>query len=132
MTTGDVDAHPIVAELAAAMERGEAGVSFPDAAFEKARAALRASPAPDEIVVHLLALGIKTHRIAGPAGFAVLGDLTLLIAEVLGSVQAAADRFAAAGMDKETASVVGAAVANRAPAPTAKAAPAVKPKRGLS
>jgi hypothetical protein len=132
VTSGDVEAHPVVAALAASMERSDAGVSFPLEAFEKVRAALRASPAPDAILVHLIALGMKTHRIAGPAGNAVLGDITLLVAEVLGSAQAAADRFATAGLDKATAARLGAEVANRAPPPAKTAAPTVKAKRGLS
>lgn len=132
MTSGDVAAHPIVAALAASIKQDDAGLSFPPEAVEKARASLR-GVGGDEVAVHLIALGMRTHRIAGAAGKAVLVDLALLLAEVLGSAEAAADGFAAAGMSKEAASLLGAAVASRAPqAPTRPAAPTVKPRRGLS
>lgn len=131
MTAGDVAAHPIVAALAASIRQSDAGLSFAPEAIEKARASLRGEPG-DEVVVHLLALGIKTHRMAGVAGQPVLVELARLVADVLGSAQAAADRFAAAGMSKDAASLLGAAVASRAPEAPKPKGPTVKPKRGLS
>lgn len=132
MTAGsaEVAAHPAVAALAASIQRTDTGVSLPPAAVEQARLALRGGG--DDVVVHLLALGIKTHRIAGAGGDDVVILIASLIGELLGSAQAAADRFAAAGMSKEAAAVLGTSLASRAPQATAPTKTAVKPRRGLS
>jgi len=130
VTAGEVAAHPAVAALAASMVRTDGGVSLPPAAVEQARLALRGGG--DDVVVHLLALGIKTHRIAGTGGDDVVLLIASLIGELLGSAQAAVDRFAGAGMSKEAAAVLGTSLASRAPQAPAAAATAVKPRRGLS
>ena len=126
----DVAAHPAVAALAASIQRTDTGVSLPAAAVEQARVALRGGG--DDVVVHLLALGIKTHRIAGAGGDDVVILIASLVGELLGSAQAAADRFAQAGMSKEAAALLGSSLASRAPQAPAPAAVAVKPRRGLS
>jgi hypothetical protein len=121
-----------VAELAAAIQRSpdETLVAIPPEAIEKARARMRALDDPD-IVAHLIALAVKTKRIAGDGGLPVLAALALLVAEKLGSVDDAADRFGAAGI-ANAASLIGASAEARAPREQPKAAPTVKPKRGLS
>ena len=126
----DVELHPIAAELAAAMVRSPAGLSLPTAAVEKAEAKLRATSDP-RAVEHLVALAVRTQRIAGDAGLAVNIVLALLVAEKLGSATAARDKFAAGG-HPDAAALLGKAAEARAPVDASKpAAPPVKAKRGL-
>lgn len=73
---------------------------------------------------------MKIKRLAGDGGIPAIAALALLVAEKIGSVAAAADRFNAAGIDNaaQLLGVVEPTRAPREPKPQAH----VKPKRGLS
>ena len=127
-----VDLHPIAAALAKAITRSDDGksVSLPDAAVESARAALRL--ADDDAVVHLIALAVKTRRIAGEGALPVIVAIGFLVGDKLGSKQAAADRFADAGMASEAKALLASTPPVRAPQADHKpATPTVKARRGL-
>lgn len=132
MTSERIELHPVVAGLAAAMERSPDGtrVVLPPPAIEAARAKVLASTDP-EVVQHLIALAVKVHRIAGDGGFPVIAAIALLVAEKLGSATAAADKFGAAGL-ADAAAAIGGTQPVRAPREAAPAGPAVKARRGLS
>ena len=126
----DVQSHPAVAELAASLKPGPPH-SYPPEALDKMRKALRAA-GDDTVVTHLLALGVKVHRVAGAAGQPLLTQIATLAAEALGSMQAVADGFANAGMSKDAASAIGANTPTRAPNEKRPAGLQVKARRGLS
>src|SRR5688572_16231018 len=130
----NIELHPIVAELAATMERSadKASVSFPNQALERTQSKLRATT-DNEPVVHLIALAAKIKRIAGDGGLAAIVSIGLLIADKLGSAQAAADKLEGAGLAKEAQSFLGKVGETRAPRDDHKPpTPTVKAKRGLS
>ncbi len=128
----DIELHPIVAELSGAIQRStdKTGVVIAPDDIERARGRLRLSDDPD-VVAHLVALAVKTQRVAGEGGLPVIAALLLLVAEKLGSASAAADRFGAAGI-ANAAALVGGNVELRAPREQQQAPPTAKPKRGLS
>jgi hypothetical protein len=126
----DIEAHPVVAELAASLVRDK--VTYPAPAIEKVRAALRADAQRDTIARQLIMLGMKAHRIAGEAADPLLIQLATLVAESLGSAAAAADAFARAGMSKDVADRIGGSTPTRAPEERAPPPQQVKARRGLS
>jgi hypothetical protein len=130
----DVTLHPVVAALAATMVRSadKKSVSFPLDAVEKAAAGARTSTDP-AVVRDLIALAVKIKRIAGDGGLAAIVEIGLIVAEKLGSTQAAGDQLEAAGVAKDAAALLGKAVETRAPRsePTKPNAPNIKAKRGL-
>lgn len=133
MIQGTVELHPIVAELAASMERSadKKQVAFPPDVVEKARARVRAAEEP-ELLSHLIALAVKIKRLAGDGGTPAIAALALLVADKLGSVDDAADRFHAAGI-ANAGQLLGVVEKSRAPRVEPKPPKlAVKPKRGLS
>ena len=129
---GDVELHPIVADLAASMQRSpdKTLIAIPPEVLEKARARVRSSKDAD-VLTHLVALAVKINRLAGDGGTPAIAALMLLVAEKLGSAQDAADRFSAAGISN-AAQLLGVTEAARAPREQPKPQAAVKPKRGLS
>jgi hypothetical protein len=129
----DVELHPIVAELAAAMERSEDGKSvfFSTPSVERAAAKLRATDG-DVVLSHLVALAVKIKRVAGEGGVAAVMSIALLVADKLGSKDAAADRLEAAGLGADAKAFLGQSTEKRAPQePNKPAPPTVKAKRGL-
>lgn len=128
-----VELHPVVAELAASMERSpdKKQVAFPPEALEKARARVRTAAEP-ELLSHLIALAVKIKRLAGDGGTPAIAALALLVADKLGSVEDAADRFSAAGI-VNAGQLLGVVEKSRAPREDPKVPKlTVKPKRGLS
>ncbi len=111
--------HPAVAALAAAIVRQGDGVAVKDGAVDA-----------EVAVKDLLALAAKTRRIAGDGGFAVVVVIAGLVAEKLGSQQAAGDRFASAGLKDERLFSSEPLTAPRADSRPTTTAP-VKAKRGL-
>jgi hypothetical protein len=128
----DVELHPIVAELSAAMQRSsdKKQVAFPPDVLEKTRARVRAS-SEDEVLAHLIALAVKIKRVAGDGGMPAIAAIAMLVADKLGSASDAADRFNAAGISN-AAALLGVSDPIRAPREQTKAAAPVKAKRGLS
>lgn len=129
----DVELHPIVAALAGAIQRSpdKSLVAIPPDIVDKARAQVRANDDP-ELIPHLIALAVKTRRVAGDGGIPVIAALALLVAEKLGSHDDVADRFAAAGI-ADAKALLGTVTTSRAPRDEKKpAALTVKAKRGLS
>lgn len=131
--TGDIELHPIVSELAGAMERSEDGtfVFFSTPSVERAAAKLRATDG-DAVLTHLVALAVKLKRVAGDGGAAAIMSIGLLLADKLGSKDAAASRLEAAGLGSDAKALLGQRTEKRAPQePSKPAPPTVKPKRGL-
>lgn len=129
---GDVELHPIVAELAASMQRSadKKLIAIPPEVIEKARARVRSSNDGD-VLIQLVALAAKINRLAGDGGTPAIAALMLLVADKLGSAQDAADRFSAAGITN-AAQLLGGTETSRAPREQPKPQATVKPKRGLS
>ncbi len=129
---GTVELHPIVAELAAGMQRSadNTTVTFPPAVVDRARARVHGSDDP-EVLAHLIALAVKIRRIAGDGGTPAIEVLAQLVADKLGSAADAADRFSAAGISN-AAQLLGVVETTRAPREQPKAQATVRPKRGLS
>lgn len=126
--------HPIVAELAASMQRSDdkSVLFFPPELVDKTRARIRAEASSnDDVLAHLLALAAKINRIAGEGGRPAMAALVLLVVERVGSVEVASDHFGAIGI-QNASQLLGTIEPSRAPREQPKAAPAVKPKRGLS
>lgn len=128
----DVTLHPIAAALAAAFARSpdKTQLAIPPEAIEKARAQLKATDDPSA-VTHLVALAVKTRRVAGAGALPALAAIGMLVMEKLGSSEKAHDMFAAAGLHDEAAALLGTTTEVRAPREQPPAAPTVKPKRGL-
>lgn len=99
-----VQAHPIVAELAASLQRDT--MTYPPAAIDKVRLALRADVKAGTLARHLIALGVKAHRIGGDAADPLILQLAALVAESLGTA-AATDAFVRAGMSTDLAQRIG-------------------------
>ena len=129
--TNLVEAHPIVAALAAAIVRDGAQLRFPREAVDRVEKEL-VTAAP-EVAQQLAALGVKARRIAGDQAMPLLIDLYVLITIALGNTEKARDAFAAAGLDSAAAEAVGAReVARPAITPITPAMPTVKARRGLA
>jgi hypothetical protein len=131
--TGDVELHPIAAELAAAMQRSpdKKQIAFPPEVIERARARVRSSNDGDEVLAHLIALAAKIKRLAGDGGTPAIAALVMIVVDKLGSVDEAADRFNAAGITN-AAQLLGSIETSRAPREQPKPQATVRPKRGLS
>lgn len=129
--TGDVTLHPIAAALAAAVARSpdKRLLAIPPEAIEKARAQLMAT-SDEDAVPALIALAVKTLRIAGDGALPALAAIGLLVVEKLGSAKAH-DMFAAAGLKAEAAALLATSTEVRAPRAQPKVAPTVKATRGL-
>ena len=106
-------------------------LALPPEAIEKARAQLKVTSDSDA-VPHLVALAVKTRRIAGDGALPALAAIGLLVLEKLGSSEEAHDLFAAAGLKDEAAAFLGSATEARAPREAARPSATVKPRRGLS
>lgn len=72
----DLEAHPVVAELAGSLQR--ATMTYPPEAMDKVRAALRAGGHENAIARQLIMLGMKANRIAGVAAEPLLIQLATL------------------------------------------------------
>jgi hypothetical protein len=127
-----IELFDVAAQLAAAIERTPDGrlLFLSPAAIAKAQARLRAG-VDMEGVAHLIALAAKVHRIAGAGGLAVVGAIASLVVDALGSPEAAADRFASAGLEA-AAAMIGKSAEVRAPREEPKLTlVTAKPRRGL-
>jgi hypothetical protein len=105
----DVSLHPIAAALQTSMVRSDdkTTVSFPTEAIEAARVQLKGHSADSIALVHLLAVAAKIQRVVGERGIAAVVAIGLLVAEVLGSAEAAADRMQNAGLQNAAAKLLG-------------------------
>lgn len=131
MSNDEIEAHPVVAALAASIVQSEEGLMFAEGAVDAARSAMRAT-LDETIALHLAALAAKAKRIGGPVGARLLlEDILALLTEYVGREQALA-KLEEGGLTRDTATAIGASVVTRAPEPQRAPPPtSVKPKRGL-
>ena len=130
MSNDPIEAHPAVAALASTIVEGNDGLRFADGALESVRHALRGIDA-ETIALHLTALAVKSHRIAGADNARhLLTDIVGVLSEYAGKEQALS-QLQSAGLSRESAAAIGASIVSRAPEAPRAPAPSAKPSRGL-
>jgi hypothetical protein len=130
----DVELHPVVAELSSAfIVKDGRLVMDPDDAHKHFKRLQTLDPGERPLIAeHLVALAFRFREQAADAAE---GSIALLLAFTAAALDGAADQaaslFVAAGLEKETAALIGKAQTLAAPRAEPKSTASVKPKRGL-